>query len=184
MKTAGEIIDDLIRREGPTFTNRPADRGGPTKYGVTQKTLAGAWKRAVTLEEVAALTEDAARQVYELEFIVRPGYGPIVSDELRAFVVDCAVQHGPATASEWLQASIAVTIDGQVGPKTIAAVNSAPLRTVYALILSARMAYYGKIVSHDPVLAKARAAGFNLQAENAYGWANRLGEFARQTAVL
>ena len=32
------IIKEIIRREGG-YVNHPNDRGGPTKYGVTHKTL-------------------------------------------------------------------------------------------------------------------------------------------------
>lgn len=36
LATPAQIVDDILRREGSTFTDRPNDRGGPTKYGVTQ----------------------------------------------------------------------------------------------------------------------------------------------------
>jgi len=35
---AANVIYDLIEREGG-FSNHPADKGGPTKYGITQQTL-------------------------------------------------------------------------------------------------------------------------------------------------
>lgn len=34
-KTVNQLIDDLIEREGP-YVNNPADRGGPTRFGITQ----------------------------------------------------------------------------------------------------------------------------------------------------
>ena len=37
------IIDGLIVAEGG-YVDHPADRGGPTKYGITRKTLA-AWRK-------------------------------------------------------------------------------------------------------------------------------------------
>ena len=33
------LINEIINREGRKFTNLPADKGGPTKFGITQKTL-------------------------------------------------------------------------------------------------------------------------------------------------
>ena len=36
--TDDDIIDGIIRREGSTYTNDPADPGGPTKYGITLAT--------------------------------------------------------------------------------------------------------------------------------------------------
>lgn len=38
MKTVDEMIDAIIRREGG-YVNHPADRGGPTRYGITMATL-------------------------------------------------------------------------------------------------------------------------------------------------
>lgn len=59
------IIDDIIRRKGG-FIHHPADRGGPTKYGITAKTL-GEWHhlgRTATSDEVSTLTESEAREIY------------------------------------------------------------------------------------------------------------------------
>lgn len=33
--TIDQLIDDVIAREGG-YTNHPADRGGPTRWGITQ----------------------------------------------------------------------------------------------------------------------------------------------------
>src|SRR5690606_41674791 len=37
------IIDDIIRREGTAYTEHPSDRGGATKYGITQSTWDDYW---------------------------------------------------------------------------------------------------------------------------------------------
>ena len=34
--TVDQMIDDILRREGG-YVNHPADKGGPTKYGITLK---------------------------------------------------------------------------------------------------------------------------------------------------
>jgi lysozyme family protein len=48
------MFDDVLRREGG-FVDHPADRGGPTKYGITQRTLGHYLGRAVDRAEVEAL---------------------------------------------------------------------------------------------------------------------------------
>jgi Putative secretion activating protein len=189
MKTDAQIIDDLIRREGDRFTDHPADRGGPTKYGITQATLL-AWRRRtdpaaiVTASDVAALEELEAFAIYRQMFVVDPGFERISDDTLRGFLVDATVQHGPDDVIPWLQAAAGAKVDGKLGPLTAQKVNATNLRALFAELVAVRCSYYGQLVTRDPRLADAKRAGFRLQAENAYGWANRLAEFIRETAVL
>ena len=70
--TTEDIIDGIIKREGG-YVNNPADRGGPTKFGITLKTLK-AWRGSpVTAWGVEGLGEDEAREIYESEYLVKPG---------------------------------------------------------------------------------------------------------------
>ena len=65
MNPIDTILDEIIRREGG-YVNHPADRGGPTNFGITAQTL-GSWRklgRPATTAEVRALTEAEARAVY------------------------------------------------------------------------------------------------------------------------
>ena len=69
------IIDTILRREGwPRYTNRPSDRGGPTKGGITLATLASWRKRPVTATDVAALDEAEVRAIYRARYIEEPGF--------------------------------------------------------------------------------------------------------------
>ena len=58
------IIKEIIRREGG-YVNHPNDRGGPTKYGVTHKTLSRYLKREASIEDVKHMTEETAYEIYE-----------------------------------------------------------------------------------------------------------------------
>lgn len=90
------ILNDILRREGG-YVNHPADRGGPTKYGITASTL-GEWRklgRTATEEEVQALTEQEARQIYFTNYVQRPGLDVIQDQKLLGLLVDTAV---PAAA--------------------------------------------------------------------------------------
>lgn len=162
--TTREILDELIRREGG-FVNDPLDPGGPTKFGITQYTLA-AWRgRDVTPDDVASLTYDEAIRIYEKKYVEDPGFLQLPNG-LRTAVVDFAVHSGPVTAVKHLQKSLGVTADGLLGPTTLAAVRMSYLPRVQHEYAKARVRYLATIVATQP--AKSR---FIL------GWLNRAMEF-------
>jgi lysozyme family protein len=65
------MIHDVIRREGG-FVDHPADRGGPTKFGITQKTLSRALGRQATTEDVRRLTREIAAEIYRRTYYTNP----------------------------------------------------------------------------------------------------------------
>ena len=69
------IIDAILRREGG-FVDHPADQGGPTKYGVTQRTLKQYRGRSVTVGDLRDLGESEARLIYQRLYITGPGFRP------------------------------------------------------------------------------------------------------------
>jgi lysozyme family protein len=161
------IIDDLIRREGG-FVDRPADRGGPTKFGITAETLGEArgLGRSATAEEVKALTESEARAIYRRLYIDKPGFTAIVDAPLRALLVDCAVHSGPARAVEWLQRALGVVADGRIGPITIGALASSDRDLIRRRILAERLRFLGRLITKD-----------SGQAAFAQGWLARVADF-------
>ncbi|MBP2311875.1 glycoside hydrolase family 108 protein [Azospirillum soli] len=175
------IIDDILRREGwPKFTNHPADKGGPTKGGITLATLRS-WRASqpvVTAADVEALTETEARAIYHHRYVVQPGYAGIADPALRDAVVDCAVLYGADDASPWLQQAAVmlgakIKVDGKVGPATIAAVNALDAGKLLVLVVAFRIMKAGEIVTKD---AKKRGRTED-QALNAWGWCNRAADF-------
>ena len=58
--TIDQMLNDVLRREGG-YVHDPADRGGPTHYGITQRTLR-AWRgQLVTAADVRDLTTAEAK---------------------------------------------------------------------------------------------------------------------------
>lgn len=170
-----DTIDDLIEREGREYTNRPADRGGATKFGITLRKLIDYRQRPCTEQDVMGLTEAEARAIYRDDFVVRPGYMRIADERVRAFAVDAAVQHGVTSATKMLQTAAHVFPDGKLGPQTEYAVNRMTPRALFLNFYIARQLFYAEIIAHDPELKKAVAAGHvKLQALNALGWARRI----------
>lgn len=170
--TDEQIIDAIIAKETSRYTNRAHDRGGPTKFGITQATLSRYRGEPVTALDVETLTEAEAREIYRFLFIEQPGFDHIANDDLRSLVVDCGVNHNMRDAVVMLQRAVGATPDGVFGPKTIAAVNAGePLRH-YLNLCAERTCFYGKIVTHDPT-----------QLENLNGWLNRAMGFVREAPL-
>jgi len=171
--TDDQIIDDILRREGwPTFTNRVTDRGGPTKGGITLATLTGWRQKMCSVDDLRALSEAEARQIYQDLYFERPGYDDLRDPRLKAVMADCAVLHGPRQATRFLQRAInrrheSLAEDGLCGPKTKEAANAAEGWTSLPVRVTAeRLRFLGRFITDHP-----------KQAEYAAGWMNRIAEF-------
>lgn len=165
---SSEIIEGILRREGG-FVDHSADKGGPTNHGVTQATLAKWRGKPVTVDDVKALTEAEAREIYREQYITRPGFLGIENEAVRALAIDCAVNHGVKRAVQLLQEAARVFTDGIFGPNTRDAVNRMTAGVLYRRLCAARVRLYGQIVTKNPT-----------QAVFAAGWANRVAEFIEE----
>ena len=152
MSVATDIIDQLIIREGSEYTNDPTDAGGPTKYGITLKTLAlYRGHLPTTAADVEALTESDAREIYKNLYIRPFEKFPGMPDSLLGLLVDSGVQHGEGRAMGWLQSAIGAKPDGDAGPATLTAWAAARnYDTVYKLVLKTRIMFYAHIIHDRP----------------------------------
>lgn len=122
--TLDQIIDATIKAEGG-YVNDPADRGGATKYGITQ-TVARANGYTGDMRDLPLQT---ARDIYKREYAVKPGFIDFPS-EIAAELFDTGVNMGTAKATQFLQRAInalsgaGITVDGKMGPATRNAVNA------------------------------------------------------------
>jgi len=160
------ILDGIVRREGG-YVDHPADRGGPTRHGITAATL-GDWRglgRPATRAEVLALDVEEARAIYRQRYVVAPGFDRLVQPVLLEAVVDYAVHSGPAAAARALQYACEVRQDGIVGPVTLAAANRGNACRLRRRVLAARLRHLGRLIAGDP-----------SQAAFAAGWLGRVAE--------
>jgi len=166
-----EIITDILRAEGwDTYTDRPNDRGGPTKWGITLKTLSSWRGHECTAQDVKDLGEIEARAIYEADYVIGPRFDALPK-LLAPMLVDCGVNHGTSRAAKWLQLAVDTTPDGRIGPKTLQAVEAANPVAIYLKVCATRVSFYGKLVTDDPT-----------QAENAHGWNNRAAKWLKRLA--
>lgn len=164
--TNDEIIKRILASEGG-FTNNPADRGGPTNFGITASELGRArnLNRPATVDEVKALTIAEASQIYERKYISDPGFGQITDANLRLILVDSGVLHGTGRAIKWLQTALGVTVDGVLGQQTLSALQNASADVVARGVLALRFKFVGALLSRD-----------HSQVVFAAGWLNRIAD--------
>ena len=127
-----ELIDELIEREGG-YACHPADRGGPTRFGITEA-VARAHGYGGAMAE---LPRDEAAAIYRRLYWLRPRFDQIGERAPRAAaeLFDTGANMGPAVAATFLQRALTalnrggkdypdLVPDGRVGPATIAALDA------------------------------------------------------------
>lgn len=115
-------LQETLRWEGG-WSNHPADPGGATMKGVTQRVYNG-WRDGKALPRRNVKFIEAA----EIEDVYRGSYwnavrGGELPPGVDLVVWDAAVNSGPVRAIKWLQKVTNVTCDGHIGAATIAAVG-------------------------------------------------------------
>lgn len=177
--TEADYITDILNREGRVYTNRTADKGGPTKFGITQSTLSRWRSHIVTPEDVKAMEEPEARSIYLTWYL-----GPwrwIPDERLRVLITDWYVTTSPRPVIRALQSAVRATADGVLGSdtkvRTLAALATNP-QAVYNAVLQARIQHYTNLALNDPkLLVLIKDHDEDLQIKNLRGWLNRCAEF-------
>ena len=123
----------MLPWEGKVYENVPGDPGGPTKYGIDQ--------RSHPTVNIRALTEDKAKEIYRSDY-----WRAIAGDQLQTrtawAVMDCAVNCGVRQAVRWLQRALDVPDDGRLGPVTLSEAAASPDGPVAMSVLRQRGDHY------------------------------------------
>lgn len=103
MMDIDQLIDVLLEREGG-YVNNPADKGGPTNYGITEA-VARAQGYAGPMQ---SLPREEAAAIYTRLYWLRPRLDEVAkrSDAVAAELFDTGVNMGPAVAVTFLQRAL------------------------------------------------------------------------------
>jgi lysozyme family protein len=128
----GALIDALIEREGG-YVNHPADKGGATRFGITEA-VARAHGYAGGMRE---LPREEAAAIYRRLYWLRPRFDQVAkrAPRVAAELFDTGVNMGPAVATTFLQRALTalnrnardypdLVPDGRIGPRTLGALNA------------------------------------------------------------
>lgn len=174
-------VSEIMGIETDQFTDehsRPADKGGPTRWGIIQRTYdrcRDKWHQP--RQSVRYITADEAVRVYREEFWLA-GKCHELPEPLATVHFDGMVQHQPDDAIRCLQRALGVVDDGRIGPVTLKAAHDLdPCRTAEDLLWE-RAKLYGGIVA-----VEANHDGQATQADNINGWIWRLCRIRRAVAL-
>lgn len=134
-----QCLTHVLKHEGG-YVNHPADPGGRTNLGVTQKVWEAYVGHPVTEADMRALTPADVSPMYKTKY-----WDAIKGDDLPKgadyAVFDLAVNSGTNRAAKTLQAALGVTADGQIGPATLAACKAADPVALAESVCDARLAF-------------------------------------------
>jgi lysozyme family protein len=132
MMDVSELIDDVIDREGG-YSNHKADRGGATRFGITEA-VARADGYAGAMGD---LPRARAVAIYRRLYWTAPGFDRVArrAPRIAAELFDTGVNMGVAVAAAFLQRALNalnrgalhypdLLVDGRVGPGTIGALDA------------------------------------------------------------
>lgn len=171
MANVNQLAPFILKWEGG-FVNDPADLGGATNMGVT----IGAWKSCgydkdgdgdIDVDDLRLLTrEDVVNRMLKPHYWDRWKADDIKSQSVANILVDWVWASG-AHGIKIPQRLLGVSVDGIVGPKTLAAVNARNPRELFDMIKIARFDFIEDICRKRPANNKFKR-----------GWMNRINDIA------
>jgi lysozyme family protein len=174
------MIEALVAREGG-YSNNPADRGGPTNYGITEQVARAFGYRG----DMRLMPRQVAEAIYKARYWLQPHFDQVADryPKLAEELFDTGVNMGPKVAKEFLQRALNVLnrgaidypdigVDGDIGNLTLHALDGFKAKRGAAgesVLLKAIECLQGcKYIA----IAEARPANEAF----VYGWlANRIG---------
>jgi lysozyme family protein len=131
-KTIDQLVDEVIGKEGG-YSNHPADKGGPTRWGITEQVARAYGYKG----DMQALPRVTAVAIYKRRYWIDVRFDQVaaVFPRVAAEMFDTGINMGQSIAAGFLQRAINllnlgatlypdITADGQIGAMTIAALRS------------------------------------------------------------
>lgn len=167
MASVDKLIPFIVKWEGG-FVNDPDDLGGATNMGVTMATYKTYCRRkgypVPTESRLKSMTKKQWREILKMMYWDRFRADEIESQSVANICVDWLWGSG-VTAIKRVQEMLGVKVDGIVGVKTLAAINSRSSLPLFGQIKSIRVEYIDEICEKRPKNEKFRK-----------GWMNRLND--------
>ena len=149
--TTDDVIDQVLEQEGegsPPYAD-PDDKGGRTRWGISERAHPDAWKHGPP-------TQEMARQIYARQYVAPfDGLRDVNLDErVRVALVDDAVLSGVKTSIRNLQRVLGVEMDGWIGPESIRAGIAVDGQWLLIRLVQGRALRIARIVQQNPTQLK------------------------------
>ena len=169
-----KLFPRVLDSEGRSYENVPGDAGGPTKMGI----IISEWKvkgydknhdGKIDENDLKLISEDDAYKIYKSDYWDTIKGDDIKNQVIAEYICDWGINCGIGLAARKTQEILGLEADGKVGPKTIAAINTADQKKLFDTLVEKRAAYYNAIVANKPSQAKflkgwlARTNSFKFQ---------------------
>ncbi|MDQ6814966.1 MAG: hypothetical protein M3040_14615 [Bacteroidota bacterium] len=162
------------------YSNNPNDHGGETWRGIARNFWGNwiGWKLIDSIKSThpaslsKALAANQQLEVLVLDFYKKNFWDCLCLDNISCQQIgdqlfDIAVNMGTGTAAKFLQTAInafannALTVDGQVGPRTIEAANKLSMEPLYDKINEIRKKHYESLIAANPSQAEFKNSWFS-----------------------
>ena len=153
------IVAEILKHEGG-YVNHVSDNGGPTKYGITQKTYPDL--------DIENLTREQAAEIYRRDWYLPLRCDQIADERVALKLLDVAVNMGQSRAVRMFQQALIerghdIPATGRINDATIAAANKANPEKLLEVFRRRQADRYRAIIAADP-----------SQAVFERGWMNRV----------
>ena len=149
------IQKTLMHEGGSEFTSDPNDRGGDTKFGISQ--------RAYPELDIKNLAEEKAKKIYKRDYWDKIRADQLDSQLIAENIFDTAVNMGVRTASRMAQEVLEIVpTDGIIGPQSLNYINDAPIDLFISKYTLQKVAHYVEICKKN-----------KSQKKYLLGWMNR-----------
>lgn len=163
-------LEQVLKEEGG-YSNNPKDPGGATQKGITQKVYDTYLEaKGESHKPVKNIPQDEVEEIYRTRY-----WALAKCDSLPVgvgyVVFDGAVNSGVSQSAKWLQRALGITVDGVIGPATIAAAKAYTNHSLLVdKICDARLAFL-KALKTWPTFGKGWAARVSRVRANGKAWA-------------
>lgn len=150
-----QAFKEILNFEG-NYSDDPNDRGGKTKFGITEVTA----RKAGYKGDMKNLSLAMAKKIYYDLYWKQWNYHKIKDQRIAIEMFDQAVNMGPVTANKNLQKAYNLlnkgkagdlAVDGIIGPMTLTYINRYPYKTDLLQLLNVLQAkHYIDIIEANP----------------------------------